>query len=212
MTRGERMPGSVIIPFPNHRRLRYHLAMAKLIYSAITSLDGYTVDADGHFDWSAPDDQVHAFINDLERPVGTYLYGRRMYDVMKAWQDMLDEPDQPRVAYDFARIWQSADKVVYSSTLEAPSTPKTRIEPAFDAAAVGRMKRDADRDVSIGGATLAGLAIRAGLVDEWHQLLTPIIVGGGTHLLPQDVRIELDLQDERRFDNGVVYLNYRTRR
>ena len=113
--------------------------MAKLIYSAITSLDGYTVDADGHFDWSAPDDQVHAFINDLERPVGTYLYGRRMYDVMKAWQDMLEEPNQPQVADDFARIWQAADKVVYSSTLDAPATPKTRIEPAFQADAVAQL-------------------------------------------------------------------------
>src|SRR5262245_16946690 len=150
--------------------------MAKLIYSAITSLDGYTVDADGHFDWSAPDEQVHAFVNDLERPVGTYLYGRRMYDVMKGWQDVLDEPDQPQVVYDFARIWQAADKVVYSSTLDMPSTPKTRIEPAFDATTVRSMTRDADRDISVGGATLAGLAIRAGLVDEWHQFLTPIIV------------------------------------
>jgi dihydrofolate reductase len=186
--------------------------MAKLIYSAITSLDGYTVDADGHFDWSAPDDQVHSFINDLERPVGTYLYGRRLYEVMKVWQDMLDQPDQPQVAYDFARIWQAADKVVYSSTLDAPATPKTRIEPVFDAQAIRRMKHDADRDVTIGGATLAAHAIHAGLVDEWHQYLTPIIVGGGTHFLPQNVRVALELQDERRFDNGVVYLNYRTRR
>jgi dihydrofolate reductase len=201
-----------LITFQNRRRLRYHWAMAKLIYSAITSLDGYTVDADGHFDWSAPDDQVHAFVNDLERPVGTYLYGRRMYEVMRAWQDMLEEPNQSQVADDFARIWQAADKVVYSSTLAAPATPKTRIEPAFQADAVAGMKRHADRDISIGGATLAALAIRAGLVDEWQQLLTPIIVGGGTHFLPPDVRVELDLQDERRFDNGVVYLNYRTRR
>jgi len=201
-----------LITFQNRRRLRYHWAMAQLIYSAITSLDGYTVDADGHFDWSAPDDQVHAFVNDLERPVGTYLYGRRMYEVMRAWQDMLEEPNQSQVADDFARIWQAADKVVYSSTVAAPATPKTRIEPAFQADAVAGMKRHADRDISIGGATLAALAIRAGLVDEWQQLLTPIIVGGGTHFLPPDVRVELDLQDERRFDNGVVYLNYRTRR
>ena len=186
--------------------------MAKLIYSAITSLDGYTVDADGHFDWSAPDDQVHAFVNDLERSAGTYLYGRRMYEVMKVWQDMLDPPDQPQVVYDFARIWQAADKVVYSSTLEAPSTPNTRIEPVFDAQAIWCMKQDANRDMTIGGATLAAHAIHAGLVDEWHQFLTPIIVGGGTHFLPQKVRVALELLDERRFDNGVVYLNYRTRR
>jgi dihydrofolate reductase len=176
------------------------------MYSAIASLDGYVADADGRFDWSVPDDEVHAFVNDLERPVGTYLYGRRMYEVMAAWETMdADEPLQR----DFAAIWRTADKVVYSRTLETVSTPRTRLERDFDAAAVQRLKESAGSDISIGGPGLAAHALAAGLVDECHLFLSPVSVGGGTRALPDDVRVDLELLDERRFGNGVVYLRYR---
>jgi dihydrofolate reductase len=184
--------------------------MAKLIYTGITSLDGYTADADGEFDWSAPDAEVHAFINDLERPVGTYLYGRRMYEVMRPWETLNELPDQSPPMLDFAAIWQAADKVVYSTTLEAASTARTRVERDFDPEAVRRMKETATRDLAVGGPDLAAHAIRAGLVDEWHQFLTPVVVGGGTRFLPDGVRVNLELLDERRFGNGVVFLRYRT--
>ena len=184
--------------------------MAKLIYAAIASLDGYVSDRDGNFDWAAPDEEVHAFVNDLERAVGTYLYGRRIYEVMVAWETM-PLADQPAVIRDFAEIWRSADKVVYSTTLETASTSRTRIERAFDPHAVRQMKATAARDISVGGPGLAAEAIRAGLVDECHLFLTPILVGGGTPSFPHDVRIELELLDERRFANGVVHLHYRTR-
>jgi len=184
--------------------------MAKLIYSAITSLDGYITDEDGNFDWSAPDEEVHSFVNDLERPVGTYLYGRRMYEVMLAWETM-DTADQPPCMRDFAEIWRAADKIVYSGTLEAASSARTQIEREFDPEAVWRMKASAERDISVGGPDLAAQAIKAGLVDEYHLFITPIVVGGGKPSLPDAVRLELELLNERRFANGVVHLHYRTR-
>jgi dihydrofolate reductase len=185
--------------------------MARLIYSAIMSLDGYTADEHGNFDWAAPDEEVHRFVNDLERPVGTYLYGRRMYEVMSPWETMDAVPDQSQVSLDFARIWQAADKVVYSSTLEQVSTPRTRIERQFDPEAVRQLKASAGPDISVGGSHLAAQAIQAGLVDEYHLFLTPTVVGGGNQALPDHVRLDLDLQDERRFASGVVFLRYRQR-
>jgi dihydrofolate reductase len=184
--------------------------MAKLIYSAITSLDGYVADEDGNFDWAEPDEGVHTFVNDLERPIGTYLYGRRMYEVMVAWETM-DLSDQPPFIQDFARIWRAADKIVHSKTLETVSSARTRIERDFDPEAVRRMKGSAGHDISVGGPELAAQAFKAGLVDECHLFLTPIMVGGGKRSLSNNVRLELELLDERRFGNGVVYLNYRTR-
>ena len=184
--------------------------MARLIYSAITSLDGYVADEDGKFDWAAPDEEVHSFVNDLERPIGTYLYGRRMYDVLVAWETM-DTGEQPPVMRDYAEIWRAADKIVYSRTLETVSSARTRIERDFNPEAVRQLKARADRDISVGGPELAAQAIRAGLVDELHQFLTPIVVGGGNKFLPDGVRVELELLDERRFGNGVVHLHYRTR-
>jgi dihydrofolate reductase len=185
--------------------------MAELIYSAITSLDGYVADENGNFDWAAPDEEVHRFVNDLERPIGTYLYGRRIYETMVYWETAHTLPDQPPFIQDFAGIWQAADKIVYSKTLETPSSARTRIERDFDPGAVRRMKASAGRDISIGGADLAAQAIKAGLVDEYHLFLTPIIVGGGKQSLPDNVRLELELLDERRFGNGVVHLHYRTK-
>jgi dihydrofolate reductase len=184
--------------------------MAKLIYSVITSLDGYVADEDGKFDWSVPDEEVHAFINDLERPVGTYLYGRRMYETMAAWETADTLADQRPVMQDFAQMWQAADKIVYSTTLETVSTARTRIERDFDPEAVRQMKAAAGRDITVAGPDLAAQAIKAGLVDECHLFVTPIIVGGGTQSLPDNVRLKLDLLDERRFGNGVVHLRYRT--
>jgi dihydrofolate reductase len=184
--------------------------VAKLIYSAITSLDGYVADEDGNFDWAAPDEEVHAFVNDLERPVGTYLYGRRMYEVMVAWETPHTFTDQRPVMQDFAQIWQAADKVVYSTTLDKVSSARTRIERDFDPEAVRLLKARAGRDITVGGPDLAAQAIRAGLVDEWHLFLTPVVVGGGNASLPDDVRVNLELLDERRFASGVVHLRYRT--
>lgn len=181
--------------------------MARLIYSAITSLDGYVADEAGSFDWSVPDDEVHAFVNDRMRPVGTHLYGRRLYDVLVAWETM-DTADEPQVIQDFARLWRAADKVVYSRTLESASSARTRIERDFDPAAVSRMKQAATADLVIGGPDLAGQALRAGLVDEVDLFVSPVVVGGGTRALPDGLRIELDLLDERRFGNGVVHLRY----
>ncbi len=184
--------------------------MAKLIYSSITSLDGYVADNDGNFDWAAPNEEVHAFVNDLERPVGTYLYGRRMYEVMLYWEAARALADQSSVAQDFAEIWRAADKIVYSKTLAAVSSARTRIERDFDPEAVRQMKAQADRDIGVGGPGLAVQAIRAGLVDEYHLFLTPVVVGGGNPSLPDNVRVELELLDEHRFGNGVVHLHYRT--
>lgn len=185
--------------------------MAKLIYAAIASLDGYVEDEQGTFDWSAPDEEVHRFVNELERPVGTYLYGRRMYETMTPWQSELDGPEQHEVAREFARIWRAADKIVYSRTLDAPATPKTTIERAFDPDAVRRLKQTAERDLTVGGAELAAQALAAGLVDELHLFATPIVVGGGKPALPAGVRFGLELLDERRFGSGVVHLRYRVR-
>jgi dihydrofolate reductase len=183
--------------------------MAKLIYSAITSLDGYVADKDGNFDWAAPDDDVHRFVNDLERPIGTYLYGRRMYEVMKFWETAHSLPDQASVTGDYAEIWQAADKIVYSRTLEATTTARTRLQREFDTEAVRQMKASAEQDLSVGGPELAAQAIKAGLVDEYHLFLHPIVVGGGNPSLPNDVRVKLELTDQRRFGSGVVHLHYR---
>jgi len=182
--------------------------LAKLIYSAITSLDGYVADEDGNFDWSGPDEEVHSFVNDLERPIGTYLYGRRMYEVMVAWETPQTFADQSPVTQDFAELWRAADKIVYSRTLETASSARTRIERDFDPEAVRQIKAAAERDISVGGPDLAAEAFRAGLVDECHLFLTPIVVGGGKRSLPDNVRLELELLDERRFGNGVVHLHY----
>src|SRR4029453_4472699 len=184
--------------------------MAKLIYSAIASLDGYIEDEEGKFDWAAPDEEVHAFVNDLERPVGTYLLGRRMYEVLVYWET-IELDDQPPFIRDFAEIWRAADKIVYSKTLGAVSSAKTRIERDVDLEALRQLKASAERDLSVGGPELAAHAFRAGLVDEVHLFLTPIVVGGGKRCLPADVRLELELLDERRFGNGVVHLDYRTK-
>jgi dihydrofolate reductase len=186
--------------------------MANLIYSAITSLDGYVADEDGSFDWAAPDEEVHAFVNQLERPVGTYLYGRRMYEVMVYWETADTLADQsPAPEREFAEIWQAADKIVYSKTLEQAASARTRIEREFDPEAVRRMKASAERALSVGGPELAAQAIKAGLVDELHLFVTPIIVGGGTPWLPDGVRVKLELLDERRFGSGAVFLHYTTR-
>jgi dihydrofolate reductase len=183
--------------------------MPILSYTALVSLDGYHADAEGRFDWAAPDEQVHAFVNDLVRPVVTYLYGRRMYDVMAYWETVPVTSEQPDVGADFARIWQAADKVVYSRTLAEPVTAHTRIERAFDADAVRRLKAGAAGDLSVGGPALAASAIRAGLVDEVNLFVAPVVVGAGDHFLPGGIRLDLELLDERRFRSGFVYLRYR---
>ena len=182
--------------------------MARLVYAGITSLDGYTVDAEGSFAWAEPDEEVHAFVNDLQRHLGTYLYGRRLYETMRAWQTVPEDEGQDEMR-DFGQVWRSADKVVYSSTLSDVSTPRTRLEHDFDPATVRALVDDADRDVSVGGATLAATALRAGIVDELHQFLHPVVVGGGTPYLPAGVRLDLELLDERRFAGGVVHLHHR---
>lgn len=200
----------VLIGLTKHgRRKDFHLAT--LIYSAIASLDGYIEDEQGRFDWGEPDEEVHTFINDLERPVGTYLYGRRLYEVMTYWQT-IDLGGEPSYIKDFAEIWQAAEKVVYSKTLETASTPRTRIEREFEPAAVRELKASAEGDLLIGGAELAAHAFAAGLVDECHLFLAPILVGGGKRALPDGVRLELDLVDERSFGNGMVFLRHAQRR
>ena len=186
--------------------------MAQLVYSAITSLDGYVADEDGNFDWAMPDEEVHTFINDLERPVGTYLFGRRLYEVMVAWETVHTYADQPPFVQDFAEIWQRADKIVYSRTLSTASSARTRIEQDFDVEAVRRLKETASRDLSVGGPELAGQAIATGLVDEFELFLVPVLVGGGKRALADNgVRTGLELLDERRFGNGTAYLRYRLR-
>jgi dihydrofolate reductase len=182
--------------------------MSKLIYSAITSLDGYTEDEAGNFDWAAPDEDLHAFVNELERPVGTYLYGRRMYETMAAWETMGTSPGAPPVARDFGEIWRAADKVVFSRTLQAVSSARTRIEREFDPALVRGLKESSGRDVTVGGPELAGQAIASGLVDECHLLIHPVVVGGGKPSIPGEVRARLRLIDQRRFESGVVHLHY----
>ena len=185
--------------------------MARLIYTAISSLDQYIEDETGKFDWAMPDEDVHRFVNESERPIGTYLYGRRMYEVMRFWETEQARANQPPYVQDYVSIWRAADKVVYSRTLDTVSSARTRIERDFDPGPVRQMKAAAERDISVGGPELAALAFKAGLVDEVQLFLHPIVVGGGKRALPRDVRLELDLLDERRFGNGVVYLRYRTR-
>jgi len=183
--------------------------MAKLIYSSITSLDGYVADQDGSFDWAEPDEEVHAFVNDLERRVGTYLYGRRLYEVMVYWETAPTGAEQPPFIRDYADIWQAADKIVYSKTLETVSSARTRIERDFSPETVRLMKATAGHDITVGGPDLAAQAIKAGLVDECHLFVVPIVVGGGKLSLPQDIRVKLELLDVRRFGSGVVHLHYR---
>jgi dihydrofolate reductase len=186
--------------------------MARLIYSALASLDGYIEDADGRFDWAAPSAEAHALANQLSRSVGIHLLGRRMYETMMVWEtDPALAENSPETG-EFAEIWQAAEKVVYSTTLGTTATKRTRIEPAFDPDAVRRMKDSADADLAVGGAGLAAQAFGAGLVDECHLFLAPVIVGGGKRALPDDVRLELELADERRFAGGMVYLRYRAQR
>lgn len=185
--------------------------MAHLIYSAISSLDGYIEDKNGNFDWAMPDEEVHRFINDLERTAGTYLYGRRMYETMMVWETDPDLAADSPITQDFAQIWQAADKIVYSRTLAAASTRKTQIERNFNPEAIKQLKQTVHHDISIGGPELAAHAFRSGLIDECHLFLTPVIVGGGKPSLPDKVLLELELVDERRFGNGMVYLRYQTR-
>src|SRR4051794_15283376 len=182
--------------------------MARLHYSAIASLDGYVADADGKWDWSFPDEEVHAAVNDLERSIGTYLLGRRMYEVLVAWETM-DVEGEPAVMRDYKDIWSSADKIVYSRTLQDVASARTRIEREFEPEAVRRLKAEAGADLSVGGPGLAEQALRAGLVDEIQLFLSPVAVGGGTAALPDGLRLDLELTAERRFGNGVVALRYR---
>ena len=182
--------------------------MAKLIYSAIASADGYVEDAAGEFRWAAPDDELLSFVNDLERPVGTYLYGRRMYETMVYWETALTMPGQP-LDREFAGLWQAADKIVFSTTLQSAASARTRLERNFDPAAIRQLKSAARHDLTVGGADLAGQAIKAGLVDELQLFLQPVVVGGGKAALPDGVRSDLELLDTRRFASGAVYLRYR---
>jgi dihydrofolate reductase len=183
--------------------------MAKLIYSVICSLDGYFEDAEGRFDWAAPDNDVHAFVNDLERPIGVYLYGRRVYETMVFWETVRTAGYQPAVTRDFAVIWRAAEKIVYSRTLQTASSARTRIEREFEPDAVRQLKLSSMADIAVAGGELAGQAIGAGLVDECHLFLCPIVVGAGKRALPDNVRAQLELLDERPFRNGVVHLHYR---
>ena len=185
--------------------------MARLIYTVITSLDGYVADENGNFEWAAPDEEVHAFVNDLERDIGTYLYGRRLYEVMLAWEtmDTTDTTDQSPAVVDYTGIWQAADKVVFSRSLDAVSSARTRIERDFDPETVRQWKASSTRELSVGGPELAAVALRAGLVDECHLFLNPVVIGAGTPALPDHLRIPLTLLDEHRFNNGVIHLHYR---
>jgi dihydrofolate reductase len=183
--------------------------MAKLIYSMLTSLDGYTEDEHGKFGWGVPDDEeVHSYINELASSVGTYLYGRRMYETMVYWETALTIPNQPQFVLDWARLWQATEKVVYSRTLTEPRSARTRIEREFDPDAVRRLKADSDHDITVDGPELAAEAIRAGVVDEFQIIVCPVVVGGGKRFFPDGVRLDLELVEERRFGNGVVVLRY----
>jgi dihydrofolate reductase len=183
-------------------------SMAKLIYSTITSLDCFVEDDDGRFDWAEPDEEVFSFINQLERPIGTYLYGRRMYETMAYWETASTQPDQSAVAVEFANIWKAADKIVYSTTLSAATSTKTKIERDFEPNAIAKLKKSARLDVCVGGANLASQALRAGLVDEIQLFLTPIVVGTGKRAFPDDLHLPLKLLDERRFGGGVVFFRF----
>jgi len=186
--------------------------VTKLMYSTIASLDGYVADEAGTFGWARPDEEVHTFVNDLERPIGTYLYGRRMYETMVYWETAPSLPDQPSCVRDYAELWRAADKIVFSRTLEAVSSARTRIERDFDPEAVRGLLASGGPDMTVGGPGLAAEAIRAGLVDELHLFVVPVVVGGGTRSLPDDVRLDLDLVAHRRFPNGMVHLDYRVRK
>jgi dihydrofolate reductase len=183
--------------------------VAKLIYATNMSLDGYVEDANGSFDWGAPSEQLHSFFNDLLRPIGTHLYGRAMYEVMTYWETALSLPDQNEIENDFARIWQNAEKIVYSTKLTTASTNKTRIKPTFDTDKVRNLKETAAQDISIGGAQLAAQAFHAGLIDECHLIIHPIILGEGKSALPRNLRLDLELVNEQRFDGDAVHLHYR---
>jgi len=183
--------------------------MARLIYSMIQSLDGYVADAAGKFDWAEPDEQVHSFANELQRTVDTNLYGRRMYEVMSAWETLGTLGDEPAYIEEFGDLWRASDKVVYSTTLDAVRTARTRIEREFEPHAIRRMKDEISGDMSIGGPGLAAHAIAAGLVDEYQLFVVPVVVGGGTRCLPDGIRLNLKLVDQRLFDNGTLYVSYR---
>jgi dihydrofolate reductase len=185
--------------------------MARLIYSAIGSADGYVEDAAGNFGWAAPDEELLRFVSDLERPVGTYLYGRRMYETMRYWETAHARPGQPPSNLEFGGIWRAADKIVFSATLQSASTARTRIERDFEPGMIRQLKSAAEHDLTVGGADLAGQAIRAGLVDELQLFLVPVIVGGGKRALPSAARLDLELLETRRFAGGAVYLRYRTK-
>ena len=185
--------------------------MAKLIYSAFTSLDGYVADETGNFDWAELDEEVHAFINNRERQIGTYLFGRKMYETMAVWETPDVIPDGTAAMLEYVPIWQAAEKIVYSTTLQAVSTARTRLERKFEADVVRGLKAGATRDIAVGGPALAAHAIRAGLVDEYHLLIAPIIAGSGNPYLPGKVPVKLELLDERRFDNGLVHVRYRAK-
>jgi dihydrofolate reductase len=182
--------------------------MAKLIYASLCSLDGYFEDADGNFDWAQPDEEVHSFVNDLERSIGTYLYGRRMYEMMKFWETAPTE-GEPDAYRDYAEVWRATDKIVFSRTLQEPASARTRIERELDPDAIRQLKQAATADISIGGGEIAGQAIAAGLVDEIHLFMSPVLIGAGKRALPDNARVQLELLDERRFTNGVVHVHYR---
>lgn len=185
--------------------------MGKLIYSVLTSLDGYVADAGGTFDWAAPGREVHQFVNDLQRSIGTYLFGRRLYEVMAVWEDMPGPDEYETVIKEFADIWRSAEKVVYSTTLTSVSTANTRLEQQFDAVNVRAMTTQLERDVAVGGPTLASAALRASIVDEVHLIVSPVVVGGGTRCWPDGIPMAFDLVDQRRFADGTVHLHYSVR-
>ena len=183
--------------------------MGNLIYSMITSLDGYISDERGRFDWAEPDEETHTFVNDLERPIGTYLYGRRMYEVMSYWGAEVDDTDQPPYVRDYTKIWRAADKIVFSTSSGSVSSGRTRIEPSFDADDIRRLKASTTHDISIGGPVIAAQAFAAGLIDEYRAFIAPVVVGGGARSLPDGMRLDLELTDEHRFGNGSIYVRYR---
>ncbi len=181
--------------------------MGRLIFASIVSLDGYVADAEGRFDWSEPDEEVHRAVNEIQRPIGTHLYGRRLYDVLVAWETW-DVTDEPEVIRDYAQIWRGADKVVYSRTLEEPKSARTRIVEELDVTAIVELKATSPGDILIGGPEIAALALAAGIVDEIHLFVSPVVVGSGNPVFPDDLALSLELVEERRFGNGVVHLHY----
>lgn len=186
--------------------------MAKLIYfTAVMSLDGYIEDQEGNIDFALPTEEVLRFVYDFLRPVGTYLFGRRLYETMAVWETDPSLAETGPHMQDYAQIWKATDKIVYSKSLETAYTTRTRIERDFVPEAVRQMKASAAQTMLVGGAELAAQAFKAGLVDECHMVLAPVVLGGGKHGLPRDTRLNLELLDERRFDNGMVYLGYRTK-